>query len=101
MRNLTPWILAVPSLFFMAWGGNHFTPLLPLYGEHANLIPWQTNFLLGTYVMWLVPGLLIAAALSDVSGRTPVSYAGIISSSLEHFVILMVYTHIDILYTRR
>ncbi|MDN5732325.1 MAG: MFS transporter [Yaniella sp.] len=101
MRNLTPWILAVPSLFFMAWGGNHFTPLLPLYGEHANLIPWQTNFLLGTYVMGLVPGLLIAAALSDVYGRKPVTMAGLISSALGNFIILLGPTSIAMLYTGR
>ena len=101
MRNLTPWTLAVPSLFFMAWGGNHFTPLLPLYGEHANLIPWQTNFLLGTYVMGLVPGLLLAAALSDVYGRKPVTLAGLISSALGNLIILLGPTSIAMLYTGR
>ena len=76
MKNLAPWLLAVPSLFFMAWGGNHFTPLLPLYGEHAGLVDWQTNFLLGTYVIGLIPGLLVAAALSDVYGRKPITWPG-------------------------
>lgn len=101
MRNITPWLLAVPSLFFMAWGGNHFTPLLPLYGEVAELIPWQTNFLLGTYVIGLVPGLLVAAALSDVYGRKPITLAGLISSAIGNLIILLGPTSLAMLYTGR
>lgn len=101
MRNITPWLLAVPSLFFIAWGGNHFTPLLPLYDDVANLIPWQTNMLLGTYVFGLVPGLLIAAALSNVYGRKPLTIAGLISSALGNLIILLGPTSLTMLYTGR
>ena len=101
MRNITPWLLAVPSLFFMAWGGNHFTPLLPLYGEVADLIPWQTNMLLGTYVFGLIPGLLVAAALSDVYGRKPITLAGLISSALGNLLILLGPISLSMLYTGR
>src|SRR5690625_458091 len=101
MRNITPWLLAVPSLFFMAWGGNHFTPLLPLYDEVADLIPWQTNMLLGTYVFGLVPGLLVAAALSDVYGRKPITLTGLVSSALGNFIILLGPTSINMLYLGR
>ena len=101
MRNITPWLLALPSLFFIAWGGNHFTPLLPLYGDVADLIPWQTNFLLGTYVLGLVPGLLVAAALSDIYGRKPITLAGLISSALGNLIILLGPTSLGMLYTGR
>ena len=101
MRNITPWKLAVPSLFFIAWGGNHFTPLLPLYDEVANLIPWQTNMLLGTYVFGLVPGLLVAAALSNVYGRKPLTLAGLISSALGNVIILLGSTSVTLLFTGR
>ena len=101
MRNITPWLLAVPSLFFMAWGGNHFTPLLPLYDEVADLIPWQTNMLLGTYVFGLIPGLLVAAALSDVYGRKPITLAGLISSAIGNLLILLGPISLSMLYTGR
>ncbi|GAA4479155.1 MFS transporter [Enteractinococcus fodinae] len=101
MRNITPWKLAVPSLFFIAWGGNHFTPLLPLYDEVADLIPWQTNMLLGTYVFGLVPGLLVAAALSNVYGRKPLTLAGLISSALGNVIILLGSTSVTMLFTGR
>ena len=101
MRNITPWKLAAPSLFFIAWGGNHFTPLLPLYDEVAGLIPWQTNMLLGTYVFGLVPGLLVAAALSNVYGRKPLTLAGLIASALGNFLILLGSTSVAMLFTGR
>ena len=101
MRNITPWRLAVPSLFFMAWGGNHFTPLLPLYDDVADLIPWQTNMLLGTYVFGLIPGLLVAAALSDVYGRKPIALAGLISSGIGNLLILLGPASLSMLYTGR
>src|SRR5699024_3556119 len=99
MKNLAPWLLAVPSLFFTAWGRNHFTPPLPLYGEHAGLVDWQTNFLLGTYVIGLIPGLLFAAALSDVYGRKPLTLAGLISSIVGNLTILLSSTSVTMLYS--
>src|SRR5699024_9797020 len=101
MQTLAPCLLAVPSLFFMALGGNHFTPLLPLVGEHAGLVDWQTNFLLGTYVIGLIPGLLVAAALSHVYGRKPITLAGLISSIVGNLIILLSSTSVTMLYTGR
>lgn len=67
-----PWKLLAPAIFVLAWGGNHFTPLLHMYMELGNYAPWQVNMLLATYVAGLVPGLLVASNLSDSFGRKPV-----------------------------
>ncbi|GAA1129314.1 MFS transporter [Citricoccus alkalitolerans] len=72
-----PWLRVAPAVFLLAWGGNHFTPLLHLYEELGKYSPWQANLLLGMYVFGLVPGLLVAAALSDRYGRRPVMLAGV------------------------
>lgn len=64
------------AVFMLAWGGNHFTPLLHLYEEIENYQPWQANLLLGTYVGGLIPGLLLFAPLSDQHGRKPVLLVG-------------------------
>lgn len=74
------WLRLVPATFMLAWGGNHFTPLLHVYEEAGGYDSWQTNLLLGVYVAGLVPGLLIAAALSDQHGRKPIYAAGAILS---------------------
>jgi MFS family permease len=63
-------------MFLLAWGGNHFTPLVHLYEEDGGYAVWQANLLLGMYVGGLIPGLLVASALSDRHGRRPVLIAG-------------------------
>ncbi|MFE7505391.1 MFS transporter [Promicromonospora sp. NPDC057488] len=74
------WLLTAPAVFVVAWGGNHFTPLLHVYETLGGYAPWQANLLLGMYVFGLIPGLLVAAALSDQHGRKPVAIAGLVSA---------------------
>lgn len=72
------WMMLVPAMFLLAWGGNHFTPLLHMYEHVGNYETWQANFLLCTYVLGLVPGLLVASAMSDQHGRKPVMFIGML-----------------------
>ncbi len=74
------WLRPAPAVFLLAWGGNHFTPLLHLYEQLGGYAPWQANLLLGMYVAGLVPGLLVAAAISDQHGRKPLLVAGTIAA---------------------
>ena len=77
-RAIPPWQLAAPALFVMAWGGNHFTPLLHMYetlGHYSTVI---ADLFLGFYVVGLVPGLLLAGALSDRYGRKPLVIIGVL-----------------------
>lgn len=93
------WLLPAPAMFALAYGGNHFTPLLHLYEHAGGYSPWQANLLLGMYVGGLVPGLLLAAALSDHRGRKPVLLAGtviallgsvLLAAGLHAFVVLCI-----------
>jgi MFS family permease len=76
--RLPPWQLAAPALFVMAWGGNHFTPLLHMYETLGNYSTVTADLFLGFYVVGLVPGLLLAGALSDRHGRKPLVILGVI-----------------------
>ena len=76
-RRVPFWLRPAPAVFLLAWGGNHFTPLLHLYEQVGHYAPWQANLLLGMYVAGLVPGLLVASALSDRHGRRRVVLAGV------------------------
>ncbi|MGP9759577.1 MFS transporter [Corynebacterium sp. AOP12-C2-36] len=76
------WTLPVPAVFLLAWGGNHFTPLLHLYESLGGYVAWQVNLLLGMYVFGLIPGLLVAAALSDRYGRRRVMLVGLAAAAL-------------------
>lgn len=85
--QVQPWRGLAPAVFMLAWGGNHFTPLLHLYEQAGHYAAWQANVLLATYVLGLVPGLLVAAALSDQHGRRPVMAAGIAASVLGNLLL--------------
>ncbi len=69
------WVVVAALMAMAGWGGNEFTPLLTVYREHgySNV---GVDALLAAYVAGLVPGLLIASALSDMRGRRPVMLAG-------------------------
>ncbi|MBM9468207.1 MFS transporter [Nakamurella leprariae] len=75
-RPARTWLRPAPAIFVLAWGGNHFTPLLHLYEQVGHYAIWQANLLLGMYVAGLIPGLVVASALSDQHGRRPVLLAG-------------------------
>ncbi|MGO1834848.1 MAG: MFS transporter [Actinomycetaceae bacterium] len=81
-RRRFAWLLTAPSVFLLAWGGNHFTPLLHMYESLGGYAPWQANLLLGMYVFGLIPGLLLAAAFSDQHGRKPAALIGLGASAL-------------------
>ena len=47
-------------VFCMSCGGNQFTPLLIVYGQHEGCSRVDVDVLLGAYAIGLVPGLLVA-----------------------------------------
>ena len=56
-------------LFAVAWGSNHFVPLLVVYRARLALSPVELAILFGVYAVGLVPGLLGGGPLSDRLGR--------------------------------
>jgi hypothetical protein len=60
-------------LFAVAWGANHFVPLLLVYRARLALDAAQLALLFGMYALGLVPGLLLAGPVSDRRGRSAVA----------------------------
>ena len=67
-------------MFCIGWGGNQFTPLLIVYRERGGYSQVGVDIFLGAYVLGLIPGLLVASALSDRYGRRPLLLAGMAAS---------------------
>ena len=59
-------------LFAVAWGSNHFVPLLLVYRERLGLSSIELAILFGVYACGLVPGLVLGGPLSDRHGRRAV-----------------------------
>jgi hypothetical protein len=65
-------------VFALAYGGNHFSPLLLLYRQQEGYTQVQVDLLFAAYVVGIVPGFLICGPLSDRFGRKPVLLVGVV-----------------------
>lgn len=79
-RRGRPWPVVAAAMFAIGWGGNEFTPLLVVYRERAGYSEVGVDVFLGSYVVGLIPGLLVASALSDRFGRRPLLLGGVAAS---------------------
>lgn len=66
---MRPWQRVAFLLFAVAWGTNHFVPLLLVYRARLALASVELAVLFGVYAVGLVPGLLLGGPLSDRLGR--------------------------------
>ena len=73
---MKPWLAVAAGVFCIGWGGNQFTPMLIEYVHRAGYSRVDVDVLLGAYVLGLIPGLLVAAAMSNRYGRRPLMIAG-------------------------
>jgi MFS family permease len=81
-RRVKPWLLVAPATALLAWGGNHFTPLLLMYRQVDGYSSVEVDLFLAFYILGLVPGFLIGGPLADRNGRKRVMVAGIAMSAL-------------------
>jgi MFS family permease len=74
MLRIVPGPAAVVAflLFAVAWGANHFVPLLPVYRAVLGLSPTGLATVFGVYAVGLLPGLFLGGPLSDRVGRRAV-----------------------------
>ena len=85
--RVKPWLAVAAGVFCIGWGGNQFTPMLIEYVHRAGYSRVDVDVLLGAYVLGLIPGLLVAAAMSNRYGRRPLMVAGLISSALGSLIL--------------
>ncbi|GAC57028.1 putative major facilitator superfamily transporter [Gordonia hirsuta DSM 44140 = NBRC 16056] len=71
MSRLRGWSAVALAVFTAAWGGNEFTPLLVMYRQTDHVSGVVVDALLFTYVLGIVPALLVGGPLSDRFGRRP------------------------------
>ena len=80
--RVKPWLLVAPATAMLAWGGNHFTPLLLMYRQVDGYSSVEVDLFLAFYILGLVPGFLVGGPLADRGGRKRVMVAGIAMSAL-------------------
>jgi MFS family permease len=80
--RVRPWLLVAPATAMLAWGGNHFTPLLLMYRQVDGYSSVEVDLFLAFYILGLVPGFLVGGPLADSAGRKRVMFVGIATSAL-------------------
>jgi hypothetical protein len=68
-REFAAWAPIAAVMMGVAWGANQFPPLLSVYGQRFAFGTGTLEALFGCYALGLIPGLLLAAPLSDARGR--------------------------------
>ncbi|MFW0789403.1 MFS transporter [Gordonia sp. CPCC 205333] len=81
------WAAVAAALFASAWGGNEFTPLLVMYRQTSNMSAVVVDALLFTYVLGIIPTLLIAGPLSDRVGRKKLMMLAPIAAALGSLIL--------------
>lgn len=81
------WLRVALLLVAVAWGTNHFAPLLLVYRERLALTPVELGILFGVYALGLVPGLLLGGPLSDRRGRPAVVLPSALLALLGTFIL--------------
>jgi Major Facilitator Superfamily len=76
-RRVKPWLLVAAATAMLAWGGNHFTPLLLMYRQVDGYSSVEVDLFLAFYILGLVPGFLVGGPLADRYGRKRVMTVGI------------------------
>jgi Major Facilitator Superfamily len=74
------WLGVAPAMLMVAWGGNHFSPLLLLYREVERYSAVQVDVFFAFYILGLVPGFLLTGPLSDRFGRRPAVVVALVLS---------------------
>nr|WP_281360935.1 MFS transporter [Schumannella luteola] len=77
-RHPGGWLRVAPIVIALAWGGNHFVPLMQLYERVYGYSTVEVDLFLAFYVIGLVPGFALSGAWSDRWGRKPVMLGGLV-----------------------
>ncbi|MFD1523174.1 MFS transporter [Pseudonocardia yunnanensis] len=89
MQRRTAWIRVAAALFGIAWGANHFTPLLLVYRSELKLPDSAITGIFGIYAVGLVPALILSGRAADRYGRRAVLRPATLVSVLASVVLMI------------
>lgn len=88
-QQRTAWLRVAAALFGVAWGANHFTPLLLVYRSELKLPDSAITGIFGIYAVGLVPALILSGQAADRYGRRAVLRPAMLVSVLASVVLMI------------
>ncbi|QYN22063.1 MFS transporter [Amycolatopsis sp. DSM 110486] len=88
-QSRVAWVRAAAALFGVAWGANHFTPLLLVYRGELGLPGSAVTSIFGIYAVGLVPALIFSGRAADRYGRRAVLRPAMLVSVLATLVLML------------
>ncbi|MEJ5997849.1 MFS transporter [Corynebacterium sp. H130] len=82
------WFRIALGMFIIAFGANSFAPMLLTYRMESGLSEAVVTFVLGAYVLGLIPALIYGGRLSDRIGRRALMRPALVISALSSLIIL-------------
>jgi MFS family permease len=99
-RAARGWVPAAAALSAAGWGANQFTPLAVVYRSQAHWSAVGVAAMFSTYLLGLVPGLLLGGPASDRYGRRIVRWALVLSAAASGVLALAVVSQIAVYLSR-
>lgn len=83
------WFRIALGMFIIAFGANSFAPMLLTYRMESGLSEAVVTFVLGAYVLGLIPALIFGGRLSDRVGRRALMRPALVISAVSSLIILV------------
>lgn len=95
------WVRVALVMAGVAWGANHFAPLLLVYRSQDHLSDAAVTATFGVYAVSLIPAVLGAGAYSQRHGRRATVRLGALLSLVATLVMVLASVHPGALYAGR
>ncbi|MGO3256521.1 MFS transporter [Glutamicibacter ardleyensis] len=100
-QGTTSWWLPGICLILTGWCANQYVSLISWYQQHRELSEFEAMLVMGSYLLGMIPTLLLGGPLADKFGRKPFTLLALTASTLGSLSMMFGAVHDSGLYAGR
>ncbi|MGP5586037.1 MFS transporter [Glutamicibacter ardleyensis] len=100
-QGTTSWWLPGICLILTGWCANQYVSLISWYQQHRELSEFEAMLVMGSYLLGMIPTLLLGGPLADKFGRKPFTLLALTASTLGSLSMMFGVVHDSGLYAGR
>lgn len=100
-QGATSWWLPGICLILTGWCANQYVSLISWYQQHRELSEFEAMLVMGSYLLGMIPTLLLGGPLADKFGRKPFTLLALTASTLGSLSMMFGIVHDSGLYAGR